>query len=819
MGTSTVEKFAIELGLPIDLLLEQLKSAGVDKAAASDEIVEADKAALLNFLRNSHGADQKPKSKITLTRKQSTEIRKTDSEGRARTIQVEVRKKRTLVKPQQEKKTHNVSEEVEPKKPEATVEVVDNLQKNIRDDEAKRHSALAEIQAAEIIKKQTPITEPKKEEPANDGILHRPASKIGVKAEKDKKPKEKWVDRTIKKRPVRARNDSGKIGRRSAKTKNKSRDDEENFTAPLDPIVRDVLVPETISVADLAHKMAVKAAEVIKTLMGMGMMVTINQILDQDTAIIVVEEMGHKPEAAIENDPESLLDSDETIDAIVETRPPVVTVMGHVDHGKTSLLDYIRTTKVASGEAGGITQHIGAYHVETTKGMVTFLDTPGHAAFSEMRARGAKSTDVVVLAVAADDGVMPQTIEAINHSKAANVPLIIAINKIDKPDANSEKVKSELLTYEVIPEELGGDAMFVEVSAITGQGIDNLLDAILLQAEVLELKAPINTPAKGVVVEGRLDKGRGPVTTLLVQSGVLNPSDIILAGTAFGRVRGMIDEIGNKVSRAGPSIPVEVIGLSGVPNAGEEFIVLNDEKKAREIAMFRQGKFRDVKFAKQQASKLENIFDQIADGEVKVLPLIIKSDVQGSYEALAGSLQKLSTDEVRVNVIHSAVGAVNESDINLATASNAVVLAFNVRADGGARKLAANLEVDVRYYSIIYEAVDEVKSALSGLLSPERKEVALGLVEIRDIFKASKIGTIAGCFVLEGLIRKNSKIRILRDNVVIYDGELDSLKRFKEDAKEVKANYECGLSIQNFNDINVGDQIEVYETVEVARKL
>ena len=820
METSTVEKFAIELGLPIDLLLEQLKSAGVNKSAASDELIESDKSALLGFLRNSHGGDQKPKSKITLTRKQSTEIRKTDSEGRARTIQVEVRKKRTLVKPDQEKKNQNISEEAKPKTTEGPVEVVDNNQKSIRDEEAKRHSALAEIQAAEVIKKQSPIAEPKKDEPANDGTLHRPASKIGVKAEKDKKPKEKWVDRTIKKRPVRGRNDSGKSGRRSPKTKNKVRDDDEpNFTAPSEPVVRDILVPETISVADLAHKMAVKAAEVIKNLMGMGMMVTINQILDQDTAMIVVEEMGHKPQAAIENDPESLLDSDETIDAIVEPRPPVVTVMGHVDHGKTSLLDYIRTTKVASGEAGGITQHIGAYHVETAKGMITFLDTPGHAAFSEMRARGAKSTDVVVLAVAADDGVMPQTIEAINHSKAANVPLIIAINKMDKPDANPEKVKGELLTHEVIPEELGGDAMFVEVSAITGQGIDNLLDAILLQAEVLELKASINTPAKGVVVEGRLDKGRGPVTTLLVQSGILNPSDIILAGTAFGRVRAMIDEVGGKVSKAGPSIPVEVIGLSGVPNAGEEFIVLNDEKKAREIAMFRQGKFRDVKFAKQQASKLENIFDQIADGEVKVLPLIIKSDVQGSYEALAGSLQKLSTDEVRVNVIHSAVGAVNESDINLATASNAVVLAFNVRADGGARKLAANLEVDVRYYSIIYEAVDEVKSALSGLLSPERKEVTLGLVEIRDIFKASKIGTIAGCYVLEGLIRKNSKIRILRDNVVIYDGELDSLKRFKEDAKEVKANYECGLSIQNFNDINVGDQIEVYETVEVARKL
>ena len=549
------------------------------------------------------------------------------------------------------------------------------------------------------------------------------------------------------------------------------------------------------------------------------MMVTINQILDQDTAMIVVEEMGHNPKAAEENDPESLLSNEDTIEAIIESRPPVVTVMGHVDHGKTSLLDYIRTTKVASGEAGGITQHIGAYHVETAKGMITFLDTPGHEAFSAMRARGAKSTDVVVLAVAADDGVMPQTIEAINHSKAAGVPLIVAINKIDKPGSNPEKVKSELLVHEVIPEELGGDAMFVEVSAKTGQGIDSLLDAILLQAEVLELKASINTPAKGVVVEGRLDKGRGPVTTLLVQSGVLSPGDIILAGSAFGRVRAMINEVGGNVLKAGPSIPVEVIGLSGVPNAGEEFIVLNDEKKAREVALFRQGKFRDVKFAKQQASKLENIFDQMAEGDIKVLPLIIKADVQGSYEALAGSLQKLSTNEVKVNVIHAAVGAVNESDINLATASNAVVLAFNVRADGGARKLAENLEVDVRYYSIIYEAVDEVKSALGGLLSPERKEVALGLVEIRNIFKASKIGTIAGCYVLEGLIRRNSSIRILRDNVVIYDGELDSLKRFKEDAKEVRANFECGLSIKNFNDINVGDQIEVYETVEVARKL
>ena len=578
-------------------------------------------------------------------------------------------------------------------------------------------------------------------------------------------------------------------------------------------------MPETISVADLAHKMSVKAGEVIKILMGMGMMVTINQVLDQDTAMIAVEEMGHKPEAAKENDPESLLNIEDITEPILELRPPVVTVMGHVDHGKTSLLDFIRTSKVASGEAGGITQHIGAYHVETPKGMITFLDTPGHEAFSAMRARGAKATDIVILAVAADDGVMPQTIEAINHSKAAEVPMIVAINKIDKPEANSEKVKGELLSHEVIPEELGGDAIFSEVSAKTGQGIDDLLDAILLQAEILELKAATNTPARGIVVEGRLDKGRGPVTTLLVQSGFLSPGDTILAGSSFGRVRGMLDEIGKNVIKAGPSIPVEVIGLSDVPNAGDEFIVINDEKKAREVALFRQGKFRDVKFAKQQASKLENIFDQMAEGEVKVLPLIIKADVQGSYEALVGSLEKLSTNEVKVNVIHSAVGAVNESDINLATASNAVILAFNVRAEGGARKLADSLEVDVRYYSIIYEAVDEVKAALGGLLSPEQKENTLGLVEIREIFKASKIGTIAGCYVLDGLIRKNSKIRLLRDSVVIYDGELDSLKRFKDDIKEVKSNFECGLSIKNYNDMKVGDQIEVYELVEVARKL
>jgi len=818
MGKSNVEEFAAELGMPVDLLLKQLKSSGVDKSSGSDVLKEEDKAALLTYLRSEHGASLRPKTKITLTRKQNTQIRKTDSEGRARTIQVEVRKKRTIVKPDQNKEQG--SEILAENKPIKPKEVVDDDQKSIRDEEEKRHTALAEAQAEDIQKKKEPLT--KKDEVPQEGTLHRPASKVGVKVEKEKKEKKSnWVDRTIKKRPIKNRGGSNNSsGWRSPKSKNRNIDSnqEQDFVAPSDPIVKDILIPETISVADLGHKMAIKASELIKSLMGMGMMVTINQVLDQETAMILVEEMGHNPQAAKDNDPESLLDNDESIVPQIESRPPVVTVMGHVDHGKTSLLDFIRTSRVASGEAGGITQHIGAYHVKTEKGVATFLDTPGHEAFTAMRARGAKATDIVVLVVAADDGVMPQTIEGINHSKAAGVPLIVAINKIDKPDANSEKVKNELLAQEVIPEDLGGDSMFVEISAKTGQGIDNLLDAILLQAEILELKAPINTPAKGIVIEGRLDKGRGPAATLLVQSGFIRPGDSLLAGNASGRIKAMLNEASKSVKEAGPSIPVEVIGLSEVPKAGDEFIVLSDEKKAREIALFRQGKFRDVKLAKQ-ASKLENVFDQMTEAEVRFLPLIIKADVQGSAEALAGSLEKLSTEEVKVNVIHSAIGAVNESDINLASASNAVIIAFNVKADSGARKLADNLEVDMRNYSIIYEAVDEVKSALGGLLAPEQKENILGLVEIREIYKASKVGNIAGCIVLEGLIRRNSNVRLLRGSEVIFEGELDSLKRFKDDAKEVKANIECGLALKNFNDIEVGDKVQVYELVQVPRKL
>ena len=810
MSQYTVEQFASELNLPVDLLLDQLKNAGVKKSDSKDELSEEDKSALLNFLKQSHGDSQKPKNKITLTRKQNTEIKKTDSTGRSRTIQVEVRKKRTLIKTPEEQKTE--TEVIAPKV------ILDDEQQKIRDQEKARHDALMKAQADDKQKAEEKKQEPKKH---IDGTIHKPDNK-----EIKKETKSDWED-TPKKKVIKTRNSNPlPDGWRPPKSRYKkynqtkhTSDADTTFVAPTEPLIKDIMVPETITVADLAHKMSVKAAEVIKSLMGMGMMVTINQVLDQDTAMILVEELGHVAMKAEQNDPESILDLDQTIEPIFEVRPPVVTVMGHVDHGKTSLLDYIRTTKVASGEAGGITQHIGAYHVKTKKGMVSFLDTPGHEAFTAMRARGASLTDIVILVVAADDGVMPQTIEAINHSKAAKTPLIVAINKIDKPEANPEKVKNELITHEVIPEELGGDCMFLELSAKTGQGIDELLDAILLQAEILELKAPINTPAKGIVVESRLDKGRGPVASILVQSGLMKIGDMLLAGSSYGRVKVMLNENANQIKEAGPSIPVEIVGLSDVPNAGDEVIVLNDEKKAREIALFRQGKFRDVKFAKQQAAKLENMFDQMAEGDVKSLPLILKSDVQGSYEALKGSLEKLSNDEVKINVIHNAVGAVNESDINLAVASNAIIIAFNVRAGGGARKSAESNDIEIRYYSIIYDAVDDVKAALTGMLSPDEKENILGSVEIREIYKVSKIGTIAGCYVTDGLIKRESKLRVLRDNIVIYDGELSSLKRFKDDVKEVKSNFECGLSIKNFNDLKEGDTLEPYEIVKVARKL
>lgn len=676
-----------------------------------------------------------------------------------------------------------------------------------------------------------------------EGTLHKPADKKTgeKKAAGEKKEDKAVVDKKsiksanvsstwqedAKKRggiktrgnatPVREGWKGGPKGRRNS-PQQEERDT--NFQVPVEAIVKDVHVPETITVAELAHKMSVKASEVIKHLMKLGQMCTINQVLDQETAMILVEEMGHRAFSAKIDDPEAMLtDVAEHAEYESSSRAPVVTVMGHVDHGKTSLLDYIRRAKVASGEAGGITQHIGAYHVETPRGMITFLDTPGHEAFTAMRARGAKATDIVILVVAADDGVMPQTKEAIAHAKAAGVPLVVAVNKIDKPSANMERVTQELIAESVVPEEYGGESPFVPVSAKTGQGIDDLLEHVLLQAEVLELKAPKDAPAKGLVIESRLDKGRGTVATILVQSGTLKRGDVVLAGSSYGRVRAMLDENGKNIAEAGPSIPVEIQGLTEVPAAGEELMVMVDERKAREIALFRQGKFRDVKLAKQQAAKLENMFEQMGEGELKNLPIIVKTDVQGSQEALVQSLVKLSNAEVRVQVVHAAVGGISESDVNLAVASKAVIIGFNTRADASARKLAEANGVDIRYYNIIYDAVDEVKAALSGMLAPEQRETVIGMVEIRQVFTVSKVGSIAGCLVVEGTVKRSSSVRLLRNNVVTWTGELDSLKRYKDDAKEVKAGMECGLSLKGYNDIQVGDMLEVFEVQAIARTL
>ncbi len=911
MASNNVAQFASELKMPADLLLKQLKAAGVDKSSAEDQLSKEDKDKLLGHLRKVHGSTTDgEKKKITLTRKETTEIKQADSSGKSRTIQVEVRKKRTFVK----RDDAPVAQEVEAT-PQAPV--IDEAEQVRRADEARRQSELIARQEAELREKQERLAKleaeriaaeqaeaerarvaaaeseaqsgaasaeraaeeaaraaaesvraaaaeqarkavadevaqikammnsPRKvikapEPPAAraEGTLHRPAEKKPGEKKDDKKPGEKksiksanvsstWQDEKkrspggLKTRggPSPGGRDGWRAGPRGRRNHHAD-DRESNFQQPTEAVVREVHVPETITVAELAHKMAVKASEVIKQLMKLGQMVTINQVLDQETAMIVVEEMGHVAHAAKLDDPEALLEEgDQHIDAETLPRAPVVTVMGHVDHGKTSLLDYIRRAKVASGEAGGITQHIGAYHVETPRGMITFLDTPGHEAFTAMRARGAKATDIVILVVAADDGVMPQTKEAIAHAKAAGVPLVVAINKIDKPGANPDRVKTELVAEQVVPEEYGGDSPFIAVSAKTGEGIDTLLENVLLQAEVLELTAPVDTPAKGLVIEAKLDKGRGPVATIMVQSGTLKRGDIVLAGSSYGRVRAMLDENGKPIAEAGPSIPVEIQGLTEVPAAGEEAMVLSDERKAREIALFRQGKYRDVKLAKQQAAKLENMFEQMGEGEVKNLALIIKADVQGSQEALVGSMQKLSTSEVRVQVVHAAVGGISESDVNLALASKAVIIGFNVRADASARKLAESSGIDIRYYNIIYDAIDEIKAAMGGMLSPEKREHSLGLVEIRQVFMVSKVGAIAGCYVLEGMVKRGAHVRLLRDNVVLWTGELDSLKRFKDDVKEVKSGFECGLSLKNYNDIKEGDQLEVFEVQEVARTL
>lgn len=983
MSSMTVAEFANELKKSPDTLLEQLRLAGVAKTAASDRLTESDKQHLLSYLQNSHGTASLERKKITLVKKSTSEIKQADASGKARTIQVEVRKKRTFVRREdgqdagpelhhqtevadvahlidqaelvkreeeacrqaelirrqeeelaqrrrmREEQEAQARESVEraaaqaaqlaaaeaektkiqetqvrvdvpeaPAQPDqerldaaaaakatqaAKVAAELEAQKVAKDKaaaESKARAAEEQTRAAELMdrrrkaeaeaaairmmmsspgKKLPPkkVEEPKPAvkpgTPADaakaglKGTLHKPAGAPAAKPVagaaqpagaaaanagkevKAAKLSSSWAGDPAKKKGIPTRGDTtaGAGGRASnwrggPRGKRGSNDrDEHHAPAPVAEVrVLEVHVPETITVAELAHKMAVKASEVIKHLMKLGQMVTINQPLDQDTAMILVEEMGHKAIVAALDDPEAFTDEEVSRQQAPSIpRAPVVTVMGHVDHGKTSLLDYIRRTKVASGEAGGITQHIGAYHVETARGVVSFLDTPGHEAFTAMRARGAQATDIVILVVAADDGVMPQTKEAIKHAKAAGVPIVVAITKIDKPDANADRVKNELVVEEVIPEDFGGSSPFVSVSAKTGQGIDELLEQVLLQAEVLELRAPVDAMAKGLVIEAQLDKGRGPVATVLVQSGTLKAGDVVLAGQTFGRVRAMLDENGKPVKSAGPSIPVEIQGLTEVPQAGDEFMVLADERRAREIATYRAGKFRHTKLAKQQAAKLENMFTDMTAGEVKMVPIIVKADVQGSQEALSQSLLKLSTDEIKVQLVYAAVGGISESDVNLAIAAKAVIIGFNTRADAGARKLAEGNDVDIRYYDIIYDAVDDLKLAMSGMLTPDKKEEVIGTAEIRQIFKVSKIGSIAGCMVTSGVVRRTARLRLLRQNMVIFTGELDSLKRFKDDAKEVREGFDCGLNIKNYNEIEEGDVLEFFEIREVARTL
>ncbi len=942
MSNTSVSEFATELRKSTDVLLEQLKAAGVSKARPTDPLSDADKQKLLGYLQASHGTASTERKKITLVKKLTSEIKQADATGKARTIQIEVRRKRTFVKREEgaeaapegvatpeeavpverapdagelarrdeesrrnaelarrqeeavaqqrqlreeqdaREREHRAKSQAErsgsvakadkgAKSDEPTPAATEPLAsateptpvaaKVERDTEArrisgsdeKRRKAVAEAEGIRammsapkrviVAKKVEPVKPEVK--PAMKGTLHKPATGTvaGVKAAgakggttpakdgnrevKSAKLSSSWADEQAKKKVIKTRGDSsGGMGRNNwrggprGRRGHGERDREETATTPTEVRVIEIHVPETITVAELAHKMSIKASEVIKQLMKFGQMVTINQSLDQDTAMILVEELGHKAVVAALDDPEAFANADPVEQsAKLMPRAPVVTVMGHVDHGKTSLLDYIRRAKVAAGEAGGITQHIGAYHVQTPRGMVTFLDTPGHEAFTAMRARGAQATDIVILVVAADDGVMPQTREAIKHAKAAGVPIVVAMNKIDKPEANAERVRSELVAEQVVPEEFGGESPFVSVSAKTGQGIDELLEQVLLQAEVLELRAPVDAMAKGRVIEARLDKGRGPVATVLVQSGTLSTGDVVLAGSTFGRVRAMLDENGHAVKNAGPSIPVEIQGLTDVPQAGDEFMVLSDERRAREIATYRAGKFRNTKLAKKQAAKLENMFSDLGAGEVKLLPIIVKADVQGSQEALSQSLLKLSTDEVKVQLVYTGVGGISESDVNLAIASKAVIIGFNTRADAGARKLAENNSIDLRYYNVIYDAVDELKAAMSGMLTPDKKEEILGSAEIRQVFRVSKVGAIAGCMVTSGRVLRSAKLRLIRNNVVLFTGELDSLKRFKDDAREVKEGFDCGLNIKNFNDIQQGDQLEFFEIKEVARTL
>src|SRR6056297_2008655 len=836
MAEVTVAQFAEVLKVPVDKLISQLDEAGIKVSGQDDTISEDAKLELLSHLRRSHGRDESsgagPK-KITLKRKSQSELRLSGAQGRSRTVNVEVRRKRTYVKRdvlEQQAKAQQEELDRQRRDEQEREEAARLEQERI---EAERQEKLREQEAEAARAEQHEKEEQEREAREKAETEAAAALQAAERAEQERKEtaarerreKESKKDQSTRYGRKELHVAGDKSGRRKRKRPQRRRpvsvsvDSQHGFERPTAPVVREVEIPETITVAELAQRMAVKAPEVIKVLMGMGAMVTINQVIDQDTAVLVVEEMGHtaKPLA------ESSVDEDVLADVEVEgekvSRSPVVTIMGPVDHGKTSLLDYIRRTKVAAGEAGGITQHIGAYQVPTEKGSVTFLDTPGHAAFTAMRARGAQVTDVVILVVAADDGVMPQTIEAVQHAKAAGVPIVVAVNKIDREESDPDRVRNELSQYEVIPEQWGGDTLFVNVSAHTGEGVDELLESLSLQAELMDLKAVAEGPAKGVVVESTLETGRGAVATVLVQSGTLKVGDAILAGEEYGRVRAMFDENQEPVDSAGPSTPVVVLGLSGTPDSGDEMLVVRDDRKAREVAEFRQSKSRDVKLAQQQAAKLEDVFSQMSEGQTTSVQLLIKADVHGSAEALRDALTKLSGDEVKVDVVASGVGGITESDINLASASNAIVIGFNVRADSAARGAIKETGVDVRYYSIIYEAIDDVKAAITGMLSPEIREQIVGLAEVREVFRSPKFGQVAGCMVVDGFVKRSNPIRVLRDNVVIYEGELESLRRYKDDVNEVRAGTECGIGVRNYNDVKAGDQIECYERVEVARSL
>ena len=868
MAEVTVKQFAETVGIPVERLLEQLGEAGLDVKGADDAITEKEKTQLLGYLRSNKGtgAGRAEPRQVTLRRKSTSEL-KVGGQGRGKTVSVEVRRKRTYVKRSElieeeqrrkQEEEERLREERERREAEERAQREQEEARQKQEEEEARRKAEEEEQArreaeevearrkaeeeeqvqreAEVAEAQEGVSEALAQQQAEGEVEVKAGSEAGEGVTPEAPAHE------TRRRPAKRRGETEEGGRRGRRSDRKelhvaegtrgrrkkkggkaarggSGDKQHRFEKPTAPVVREVAIPETITVGDLAQKMAVKATEVIKTMMNMGAMATINQVIDQETAAIVVDEMGHKAKLLKEHAVEEELlagAGEQEAEGERVPRPPVVTVMGHVDHGKTTLLDYIRRTKVAAKEAGGITQHIGAYHVETDRGTVTFLDTPGHAAFTAMRARGAKSTDIVILVVAADDGVMPQTLEAVQHAKAAGVPLIVAINKMDKPDADPDRVKNELAQHEVIPEDWGGDTMFVPISALDGDGVDDLLEGVLLQAEIMELTAVADCPATGVVVESSLEKGRGPVATVLVQNGTLRKGDSVLCGHEYGRVRAMFDEHGKQVEDAGPSTPVEILGLSGTPDAGDELVVTPDEKKAREVALYRQGRFRDVKLARQQAAKLEDVFNRMAEGEQQTLNVVLKADVQGSAEALQESLQNLSNEEVEVKMVATGVGGITESDVNLALASDAIIIGFNVRADNAAKRLIQENDLDVRYYSVIYEAIEDVRNAIQGLMAPVVREQIIGLAEVRDVFRSSKMGAVAGCLVVDGVVRRSNPIRVLRDNVVVFEGELESLRRFKDDVNEVRAGTECGIAVRNYNDVKAGDQIEVYERVEVS---